>query len=298
MEVWFNPSCSKCRTATASLDEAGVAYTVRRYLEVPPTEDDLRAVLAALRMDPWDITRMDEPLARELGLPGLARDADAWVRVLAGHPSLIQRPIVLTGDGRAWVARDGDTLAEVLATARGGPLTCDAQGMDAASLRALQAPLKQQYRDDPATAITPMQATAEFSDPGITTTVQTWSGPARAGLHPAAGGDGADACSGDMLLQALLGCAGVTLRSVATAMGVTIREARLRADAVIDARGTLGVSREAPVGLQDVTVSVELDTDADDDALATLARLTERYCVVAQSLATTPRFTLRRVGLT
>ena len=114
MEVWFNPSCSKCRIATEMLDEAGVDYTVRRYLDDPPTEADLRAALAALGMQPWDITRMNEPLARELGLHEKARDADAWIAVLARHPRLIQRPIVITDDGRAWVARDDETLAEVV----------------------------------------------------------------------------------------------------------------------------------------------------------------------------------------
>ena len=168
--------------------------------------------------------------------------------------------------------------------------------MDAAALRELQAPLKQKYRDDPETARTPMGARADFSDPGVTATVQTWSGPVRAGFHPATGGDGSDACSGDMLLQALLGCAGVTLRSVATALGVTIRGAELTATAEMDARGTLGVSRQAPVGLQSIEVVAELDTDADDDVLATLARLTERYCVVAQTLAQPPHLVVRRAG--
>jgi uncharacterized OsmC-like protein len=168
--------------------------------------------------------------------------------------------------------------------------------MDAAELRALQAPLKQKYRDDPQTARTPMTARADLSDPGITTTVQTWAGPVRAGFHPAVGGDGSDACTGDMLLQALLGCTGVTLRSVATAMGIEIRGARLAAGAVMDARGTLGVSREAPVGLHEITVDVEVDTDADDRALARLGELTERYCVVAQTLAELPKLTVRRAG--
>jgi uncharacterized OsmC-like protein len=168
--------------------------------------------------------------------------------------------------------------------------------MDAAQLRELQAPLKQKYRDDPETARTPMHATATFADPGVTATVDTWAGPVRAGLHPATGGDGSDACSGDMLLQALLGCAGVTLRSVATAMGLEVRGARFEARGEMDARGTLGVARDAPVGLHDVEVVAEVDTDADDEKLATLARLTERYCVVAQTLATTPHFTVRRAG--
>ena len=168
--------------------------------------------------------------------------------------------------------------------------------MDAADLRALQAPLKQKYRDDPETARTPMHAHADFSDGGITTTVATWTGPVRAGFHPATGGDGSDACSGDMLLQALLACAGVTLRSVATAMGVEVRAAELTARGEMDARGTLGVSREAPVGLHSVEVVAELDTDADDATLAKLAQLTERYCVVAQTLAQPPHLTVRRRG--
>jgi uncharacterized OsmC-like protein len=168
--------------------------------------------------------------------------------------------------------------------------------MDATALRELQAPLKQKYRDDPETARTPMEAHADFSDPGITTTVQTWLGPVRAGFHPATGGDGSDACSADMLLQALLACAGVTLRSVATAMGVEVRAAELTARGQMDARGTLGVSREAPVGMQAIEMVAELDTDADDATLAKLAQLTERYCVVAQTLAQPPHLTVRRRG--
>jgi arsenate reductase len=118
VEVWFNPSCSKCRIARDQLEEAGVEYTLRRYLDDPPSEDELRSALAALGLQPWDITRMSEPLARELGLRDLPRDADAWIRVLAQHPKLIQRPIVLGDDGRAWVARDDETLTEVTAAGR------------------------------------------------------------------------------------------------------------------------------------------------------------------------------------
>ena len=118
MEVWFNPSCSKCRIARDQLDEAGVPYTLRRYLDDPPTEAELRAALTALGLQPWDITRMSEPLAGELGLQEMERDADAWIRVLARHPGLIQRPLVLTDDGRAWVARDDDTLTQVVAAGR------------------------------------------------------------------------------------------------------------------------------------------------------------------------------------
>jgi arsenate reductase len=118
VEVWFNPSCSKCRIARDQLDEAGVPYTLRRYLDDPPSEAELRAALTALGLQPWDITRMSEPLAGELGLQEMERDADAWIRVLARHPGLIQRPLVLTDDGRAWVARDDDTLTQVVAAGR------------------------------------------------------------------------------------------------------------------------------------------------------------------------------------
>jgi arsenate reductase len=119
MEVWFNPSCSKCRIARDELDAAGVEYSLRRYLDDPPSEAELRAALDALGLQPWDITRMSEPLARDLGLRDMPKDADAWIRVLAEHPKLIQRPLVLTDDGRAWVARDGETLTEVVSAARG-----------------------------------------------------------------------------------------------------------------------------------------------------------------------------------
>ena len=168
--------------------------------------------------------------------------------------------------------------------------------MDAAALRDLQAPLKQKYRDDPDSARAHLSATAGFSDDGITCTVQTWAGPARAGFHPYTGGDGRDACSGDMLLQALLACAGVTMRSVATAMGIGIRGAKLRASAEFDARGTLGLSRDAKVGLGPIDVVAELDTDADEATLAKLAQLTERYCVVAQTLALPVHLTIRRAA--
>ena len=168
--------------------------------------------------------------------------------------------------------------------------------MDATRLREIQAPLKQRYADDPATARHRLRASADLSAPGVTATVAGWAGPVRAGLHPATGGDGSDACSGDMLLEALLACTGVTLRSVATAMGVDIRSANLRAEGRFDARGTLGVDRDAPVGITDIVVSVELDTDADERTLERLRRSTERYCVVAHSLKEVPRIEVRRAG--
>jgi uncharacterized OsmC-like protein len=166
--------------------------------------------------------------------------------------------------------------------------------MDATRLRELQAPLKQRYRDEPASAHTPVGAFATFESPGISCAVGTWSGITRAGLHPATGGDGSEACSGDMLLQALLACAGVTMRSVATAMGIQIESAELSARGMFDVQGTLGLSREVPVGVQDIRVVAVLETDADDATLAKLAELTERYCVVAQTLAQRPSITIRR----
>jgi uncharacterized OsmC-like protein len=166
--------------------------------------------------------------------------------------------------------------------------------MDETTLREVQAPLKDSYRSDPATARTPLHASGDYRDPGVTTTVDGWAGPVRAGLHSATGGDGSDACSGDMLLEALLACAGVTLRSVATAMRLTVRSATLHAEGIFDARGTLGIDREVPVGVQDIVVVAEIDADADDAALERLAATTEKYCVVGQSLRESPRFVVRR----
>ncbi len=164
--------------------------------------------------------------------------------------------------------------------------------MDATELRTLQAPIKQRYRDDPATARIPARAEASLDPDTIACTVTTWAGPARAGLHPAAGGDGTLACSGDMLLEALAACAGVTLRAVATAMGIAIRGGRVIVEGRWDARGTLGVDRSAPVGLTDIALRFELDTDAPADKQARLIETTERYCVVLQTLKAPPRITL------
>lgn len=160
--------------------------------------------------------------------------------------------------------------------------------MDGAALRAAQAPLKEQYRNDAGLARTAAAARGDYRDDGVTATVDGFAGPVRAGLHRAAGGAGEDACSADLLLEALLACAGVTLRAVATAMGVEIRSATLAADGWWDARGTLGVDRAAPIGVQEIVVTLTLDTDEDDAVLERLARATERYCVVGQTLATPP----------
>ena len=166
---------------------------------------------------------------------------------------------------------------------------------DATALRAAQAPLKERYRDDPAAALVPLRAGGAYQDDGITCTVRTWAGPVRAGLHTATGGDGTDACSGDMLLEALVACAGVTLRSVATAMRLDVRSAQLHARGTFDARGTLGLSKEVPMGVTDIEIVAELDTDADDAALARLGELTERYCVVGRSLREPVPVTVVRV---
>ncbi|MCW2783594.1 MAG: osmotically inducible protein OsmC [Marmoricola sp.] len=166
--------------------------------------------------------------------------------------------------------------------------------MDAAELRAVQAPLKELYRDEPSTAITPLTAHGRIASAGVTFDVDQFAGVSRAGLHRATGGDGADACSGDMLLEALLACAGVTLHSVATAMGLELRSVTGRVDGTFDARGTLGIDRDAPVGVQDLVVTFVVDTDADDAALERLATSTGRYCVVGRSLANEPEIRITR----
>lgn len=168
--------------------------------------------------------------------------------------------------------------------------------MDAAELRAVQAAVKERYRTDPAAALTAVSATGDWSEPGVTATIDGFAGPVRAGLHSATGGDGTDACSADMLMQALLGCAGVTMRSVATAMGIDVRRAELVAESTFDARGTLGLDRSVPVEVGPIVVTAVLDTDADDATLAKLAELTGRYCVVGRSLRQEPVIEIRRAG--
>lgn len=167
--------------------------------------------------------------------------------------------------------------------------------LDAAALRALQRPLKDRYKEDPSTALVTNSVTATLAADSITATLPTWAGEVRAGLHPATGGDGSDACSADLLLNALAACAGVTLRSVATALGVTFRKAEVTATGTWDARGTLGVSKEAPVGLTAISLKFDVDTDADEPTVDRLIELTERYCVIAQTLATPPQVSFDRV---
>jgi uncharacterized OsmC-like protein len=166
-----------------------------------------------------------------------------------------------------------------------------------AELRERQRPLKDGYRTDPSTARVPSRAVAHVSTEGITATVPTWAGEQVAGLHPATGGDGREACSADLLLEAVAACAAVTLRSVAVAMGVDLRGADVVVDGHWDARGTLAVDREVPVGLTDVQITFRLDTDADDATADRLVQLAERYCVVAQTLASPPQVSVRRERL-
>jgi uncharacterized OsmC-like protein len=160
--------------------------------------------------------------------------------------------------------------------------------MDGDELRRVQQPLKAEYRERPESAFITLHAHGTLGEEAISCSVDTGRALAEAGLHPATGGDGTWVCSGDMLLQALVACAGVTLRSVAVSLGLDIRGGTVRADGDLDFRGTLAVEKEAPVGLQDIRLSFELDTDADEEQLATLLRLTERFCVVYQTLRTPP----------
>ena len=159
--------------------------------------------------------------------------------------------------------------------------------MDAEELRSLQAPLKERYKERPGAALITLKAQGRLGE-GVTCSVQTGKALVEAGLHPATGGDGLHACSGDMLLEALVACAGVTLNAVATAIGVGIRAGTVRAEGDLDFRGTLGVAKDAAVGFQRVRLYFDLDTDASEEELATLIRLTERYCVVYQTLRNSP----------
>ena len=156
--------------------------------------------------------------------------------------------------------------------------------MDAEELRALQQPLKDAYREDPEKAVVTLRAHGQLDD-AISCSVDTGRALATAGLHPASGGDGSLLCSGDMLLQALVACAGVTLRAVATSLGIDVAGGTVSAEGDLDFRGTLAVSKEAPVGFRSIRLRFDLDTEASAEQVQTLVRLTERYCVVYQTLA-------------
>jgi uncharacterized OsmC-like protein len=164
--------------------------------------------------------------------------------------------------------------------------------MNAEQLRAVQAPLKQRYRDTPDAARVPARAEARLDTDAVACAVPSWHGETKAGLHPATGGSGDLACSADMLLEAVVACAGVALRAVATAMGVTLRGGRVIAEGTWDARGTLGVDRSVPVGLTDINLRFEIESDADPAKLERMIQTTERYCVILQTLRNTPRITV------
>ena len=163
--------------------------------------------------------------------------------------------------------------------------------MNAEELRSLQAPLKTQYRERPETALITLRAEGRVGEE-MTCKIQTGKARVETGLHPATGGDGQSACSADMLLEALVGCAGVTLRAVATALGISLRDAKIRAEGDLDFRGTLGVAKDVPVGFKQIRLHINLDTDATEEQLATLIRLTERYCVVYQTLSQPPEISV------
>ncbi|MBC7732829.1 MAG: OsmC family protein [Bacteriovorax sp.] len=165
--------------------------------------------------------------------------------------------------------------------------------MNADELRAIQAPLKARYRESADAALITLRAQGRLGE-GVTCKLETGKGMAVAGLHPAGGGDGLSACSGDMLLEALVACAGVTLNAVATALGITLRDARLEAQADLDVRGTLGLSKDVPVGLQNIRLHITLDTDASEEQLDALLHLTERYCVIFQTLVHPPSLDIAR----
>jgi uncharacterized OsmC-like protein len=165
--------------------------------------------------------------------------------------------------------------------------------MNAEDLRSVQAPLKERYREAPEDALVTLSAEGRIGE-GVSCKIETGKGLVLAGLHPATGGNGQAACSGDMLLEALVACAGVTLNAVATAIGIELRDATLRAEGDLDFRGTLGVSKDARVGFQNIRLQFTLDTDASEEQLATLLRLTERYCVVYQTLAQPPALAVSR----
>src|SRR4051812_29788030 len=160
--------------------------------------------------------------------------------------------------------------------------------MDSSQLKNLQAPLKQKYQDDPSSAVVTLKASGRLDAPGVSCRVETGRALVEAGLHPATGGTGLQACSGDMLLEALAACAGVTLRAVATALEIPVRGGTIDVEGDLDFRGTLGVSKEAPVGFREIRMRLNLDSEASPDQLATLQKLTERYCVVLQTLRSAP----------
>jgi uncharacterized OsmC-like protein len=168
--------------------------------------------------------------------------------------------------------------------------------MEITDLKSVQAPLKARYREEPQAALVTLRASGSIGE-GVTCSVETGRAIARAGLHPASGGTGANLCSGDMLLEALVACAGVTLNAVATSLGLPVRDARITAEGDLDFRGTLGVAKDAPVGFRSIRLRFDIAGDLSGDQIATLIKLTERYCVVLQTLKQSPEISVTsRIG--
>jgi uncharacterized OsmC-like protein len=165
--------------------------------------------------------------------------------------------------------------------------------MDATELRAMQAPIKERYKTDPKSAIITLRAKGTLDDTNIACKVETGRALAVAGLHPATGGSGLDLCSGDMLLEALVACAGVTLKAVATALAIPLKSGTVSAEGDLDFRGTLGVAKDAPVGFAQIRLSFDVDTEAEQEKLDQLLKLTERYCVVYQTIKSGPPVEVR-----
>lgn len=163
--------------------------------------------------------------------------------------------------------------------------------MERDELRSIQAPLKERYEAEPGAALVTLKASGSLGE-GVSCSIDTGRAMAEAGLHPASGGDGTQLCSGDMLLEALVACAGVTLRAVATSLGIAVESGTVRAEGELDFRGTLAVDREAPVGFRSIRLGFDLETDASEEELATLLKLTERYCVVFQTISTPPEMSV------
>ena len=161
--------------------------------------------------------------------------------------------------------------------------------MDAAELRAMQAPIKERYKSDPSAAVITLKAKGSINNEGIACKVETGRAIAMAGLHPATGGSGLELCSGDMLLEALVACAGVTLKAVSTALDIPLKSGTVSAEGDLDFRGTLGVAKDAPVGFRDIRLTFDVETDAPQDKLDLLLKLTERYCVVYQTIRNGPK---------
>src|SRR4051794_17092492 len=164
--------------------------------------------------------------------------------------------------------------------------------MDATALRAMQAPIKEKYKTEPGAAMITLRAKGTLDDTTIACKVETGRALSVAGLHPATGGSGAELCSGDMLLEALVACAGVTLKAVATALDIPLKSGVVKAEGDLDFRGTLGVDKESPVGFREIRLSFDLDTDASEEQIASLIKLTERYCVIFQTLNKPPKLGL------